>query len=200
MEGLARRPVAIVFGGAECVHEDYRRLLEQFPNFTPARIYACNDIGAHLERLDVWATLHPEMLQMWMAKRRERGLNGAFETVSTVEGQLGPHAKHPVDRRLTHLHPGQTGSASSGGFATKVALHDGYDAILCGIPMRREDGNIERKVPWKQRDAFISGWEKSIPHFRNRVKSMSGWTMMVLGPPTPEWLAGQASSPSEPPI
>lgn len=194
-----RKGIALVVGGAECVHDDYKRALELFK---PDRYYACNDMGAHLERLDVWCTLHPEQLEGWMAQRKARGLSGQFETVAPLTTEVGRHHEHKADRRVSYLWlPGTQvgGSPSSGGYAAKVALQDGYDAVLCGIPMRREDGHVIRKEPWQQRDSYIPGFEKCMPYFKDRVRSMSGWTMMVLGPPTPEWLAGTPESrPADP--
>jgi hypothetical protein len=28
-----------------------------------------------------------------------------------------------------------------------------------------------------------------MPHIKDRVRSLSGWTRDLLGPPTPDWLA-----------
>jgi hypothetical protein len=80
-------------------------------------------------------------------------------------------------------------SASSGGYAAKIALEDGYDrVVLAGVPMVATDKHFTRKQIWTQRDSFVRGFKDSIPHFAGRVRSMSGWTQEMLGAPDKEWL------------
>jgi hypothetical protein len=62
--------------------------------------------------------------------------------------------------------------------------------VLVGIPMDADAGLFVRGKRWAQRDAFMNGFEFAVPHLKGRVKSMSGYTMGVLGAPTPLWLAG----------
>jgi hypothetical protein len=80
-------------------------------------------------------------------------------------------------------------SASSGGYAAKVALDDGFDrVVLAGVPMETGASHFTRAKPWLQRDSFTIGFEKSVPFFAGRVRSISGWTAEILGRPDPEWL------------
>lgn len=79
--------------------------------------------------------------------------------------------------------PPSGSSAITGAFA---AVRMGYDRIiLCGCPLT---GNAPEGNPY---EAFRPGWETHRAVFDGIVKSMSGWTMDLLGAPTEEWLNGQ---------
>lgn len=114
-----------------------------------------------------------------------------FETVAPPDSELGTVGKNmKVDRRVSYRYPGMNSSASSGGYAAKVALDDGFDrVVLAGVPMTKEAAHFKRGKPWTQYDAFTKGFEQSVPFFAGRVKSMSGWSQKLLGAPTPQWLA-----------
>ncbi len=124
-------------------------------------------------------------------QRAEQGFHGDYEIIAPPPGEVGEHGKKGnISRRVSYRYPGMNASASSGGYAAKIALDDGYDkVVLAGVPMRQEDSHFTRGKPWLQRDSFMNGFLLSIPHFKGRVKSMSGWTMEQLGEPTREWLA-----------
>lgn len=179
--------IALVVGGAECVAEDMKAALALF---TPDRIYAVNDIGAHLETLHVWCTLHPEFMDGWEAQRKARGLANGYEIVAPLPGEVGKHGnKGRITRRVSYRWPKMNSSASSGIYGAKVALDDGHRVVLAGIPL---DGSNHflREKPWGQRECFMPGFDLALPFLKGRVKSMSGHTMKVLGAPTPKWLAG----------
>lgn len=176
---------ALVIGGAECVNDDIAQALELF---SPDAYYAVNDIGAHLERLDVWCTLHPEHMDKWEEKRRLRGLGNGYEIVAPPANEVGMHGqKGRVARRVSYRWKDMRSSASSGIFATKVAIEDGFSIVLAGIPMRIEDGHFERHKPWSECTQFLSGFDWVKGKLKGQVKSMSGMTREVLGAPTPEW-------------
>lgn len=144
-------------------------------------------------KFDVWASLHPEWMDGYRAKRKAQGFPCGFEVVAPLEGELGKeHAKHPVDRRVSYRWPGMNASASSGIYGAKIALDDGHDrVVLAGIPMQADDGHFSRGKNWNQCDAFLSGLRHSIPYMQGKVKSMSGLTAELLGKPSPEWLTGE---------
>jgi hypothetical protein len=76
--------------------------------------------------------------------------------------------------------PPSGSSAITGAFA---AIRMGYEKIiLCGCPLT---GNAPEGNSY---EAFRPGWETHKEVFMGRVKSMSGWTMELLGYPTEEWL------------
>lgn len=180
--------IALVVAGAECVFDDLNAALALF---TPDRVYAVNDIGAHLETLHAWCTLHPEFMDKWEADRRRRGLPDGYEIVAPLENMGEHNNKGNVTRRVSYRwDETTTSSASSGMFAVKVALHDGYDRVLLvGLPLDTSN-HFARGRPWLERASFIRGFENATPHLLGRVKSMSGHTRRVLGAPCAEWLAG----------
>jgi hypothetical protein len=57
--------------------------------------------------------------------------------VAPLPGELGMHgAKGNISRRVSYRYQGMDSSASSGGYAAKVALDDGFDrVVLAGVPM-----------------------------------------------------------------
>lgn len=156
-------------------------------------VYCVKLAGVHWpSRFQVWATLHPEYMDDYEGQRHALGLPNGYEIVAHAECKtMGMHGKKGrISRYVSYRWPGMTSSASSGIFAAKVALDDGYKrVVLAGIPLDNSD-HFSRGKPWLQRDSFIRGFEKATPHLIGRVKSMSGHTMEVLGAPTPEWLAG----------
>lgn len=177
--------IALVIGGADCVTSDLINALEMFK---PDSFYGVNDIGTSIERLDVWCTLHPEFMDDWEAQRKKRGFSNNYEVVAPLEKEVDNHKeKGKIDRRVSYRWPDMKSSASSGIYATKVALEDGYHVVLAGVPMDNSN-HFKRQKPWNQMICFDLGFQVAIPHLIGRVKSMSGRTKEILGIPTPEWL------------
>ena len=139
-----------------------------------------------------WVTLHPEFMDGYEKQRADEGFHGDYEIVAPLSGEVGEHGKKGnIARRVSYRYPGMNASASSGGYAAKVALDDGFDkVVLAGVPMRQEDSHFTRGKPWLQRDSFMRGFMDCLPHFKDRVRSMSGWTQEQLGTPDAVWLNG----------
>lgn len=189
--------VALVVGGAGRVAEDLRVTNSLFH---PDRVYAVNDIGAHLETLDTWCTLHPEFMDGWEEERRLRGLLRCLDVVAPPPSEVGMHGeKGRIARRVTYKWPDMRSSASSGIYGAKVALDDGFDrVVLAGVPLTKEDGhflpgaktgyNVTRGKVWDQQRAFVAGYREALPRMIGRVRSVSGYTMETLGFPDEVWL------------
>jgi hypothetical protein len=181
---------ALVAGSAACLWDDVKaaRALCTFD-----RVYCVKMTGIHWpERFDTWITLHPEYMDAYEAQRAALSLPNGYEIVAPPAKEVGQHGdKGNISRRVSYCWPGMNASASSGIYAAKVALDDGYSRIvLAGIPMD-DSKHFSRGKPWTQRNAFMRGFEQSIPYLIGRVKSMSGHTRQVLGAPSPEWLQGE---------
>lgn len=182
---------ALVVGCAGNVWDDVQRA-QDLGLFDA--VYCVKLAGVHWRGGNfVWATLHPEFMDDYEKQRRQLGLHGGYEIVAPLVNEVGMHGKQGnIARRISYRYPGMNASASSGGFAAKVALEDGFDrVVLAGVPMRHDDNHFTRGKPWLQRDSFTDGFEKSVPHFAGRVRSMSGWTAEILGVPSPDWLNGE---------
>jgi hypothetical protein len=194
--------VALVVGCSSNVWADAKRAqtLWQFD-----AIYCVKQIGIYWPGpFDVWATLHPEKMDEYEAARAAKGFPAGYEIVAPLETmeELGTHTKAGrISRRVSYRYPGMNSSASSGLYGAKVALDDGFRVVLAGIPMQMNVGHFlpntknvhglaRSATEWKERDSFENGFLLSIPHMRDRTKSMSGITRDVFGEPTLEWLRG----------
>jgi hypothetical protein len=180
---------ALIVGCATNVWDDVKEA-QELVKFDA--IYCVKLAGVHWPtEFNVWATLHPEWMDSYEADRLKLGLPNGYEIVAPLSTEVGMHgAKGHIARRISYRWPGMTSSASSGIYAVKVALDDGFSSVvLAGIPMQQEANHFARGKPWLQRDCFLPGFEKATPFMLGRVKSMSGLTREVLGAPSPEWLA-----------
>jgi hypothetical protein len=84
-----------------------------------------------------WCSLHPEFMDDYERQRSDLKLHSDYEIVAPLPGELGMHgAKGNISRRVSYRYQGMDSSASSGGYAAKVALDDGFDrVVLAGVPM-----------------------------------------------------------------
>lgn len=191
----------LVVGCADCVRADVDAA-QALCDFDA--VYCVKQAGIHWPRkFEVWATLHPEFMDAYEAERAALGLPGGYEIVSTLDGLVGSHAGKGknIKRKIDYRWPGMNASASSGIFAVKVAIEDGFNRIvLAGIPFTKEAGHFlpkskgvhgeTRGTVWRYRDSFTPGLMLALPHMREKVRSMSGYTKELLGYPTEEWLRG----------
>lgn len=190
--GDGRRPrVGLVLGGAACVWRDTDAALALG---CYDGVIACNAIGARWAGpLDLWATLHPENLPRWIAERRARGLPDGYRTACPPGDELDrSHAKRfGADLRISYRWAGMRKSGSSGLYAVKVALEQGYDRlVLAGVPMTTAP-HFDDASPWRHAGDYAAAWLVALPRIKDRVRSLSGFTKALLGPPAPDWLAGR---------
>lgn len=179
---------AVVLGCASGVWDDYEAALRLF---TPDTVYCVKLAGVHWQGgRFTWVGLHPEFMDDYEAQRAHNGYHGDYEIVAPPASEVGSHgAKGRITRRVSHLFKSGSRSASSGGYAAKVAVEDGHDkVVLAGVPMVAEAGHFTRNADWAQCKSFLAGFEDYVPHFGGRVRSLSGWTQKLLGTPTAEWL------------
>lgn len=177
-------------GSAACAWDDFaaaEALLAQAGRRWDM-IVAANSIGVECPQLDIWVTLHPELLAEWQAAR------DAKPEYSPV-GRVIAHRQFATGERparLDEVHeyrwPDQTRTGSSGLFAVKVTMDTGVKRIiLCGVPMtpsiHRDDGK-----PWVHYNSFTSAWTDMLWRISPTTRSMSGWTRQILGHPEFEWL------------
>lgn len=97
------------------------------------------------------------------------------------------HARH----RIGHMGslPIESWGGSSGMLCVRVALELGCNRIvLAGVPMEKMSRHYDDAKPWNEARQYWPAWEKAIPRFAGRVRSLSGWTRERLGAPDEEWL------------
>lgn len=175
-------PIAAVLGGAAGGKEELDALRRMA---SVSAVYAVNDAAAQFPGpLAAFVTLHPEHLPRWIYERRVAGL---LEPAEIVAHSTGEHVTRIVDYRW----PGMNASGSSGLFAAKVALEADprFSVVLCGVPMDAARGHFFDPAPWSEVEAFRDAWRIALPHLRDRVRSMSGWSSELLGMPDSTWLA-----------
>lgn len=174
-----------MLGGASCLHDDIAAYTGPVDG-----VVAANDAGAEWTGdLDGWCSLHPQnfTLKKWLEKRTgppaARIFGHSEATSKAVMSGRCPDGIEFTDYQF----PGQHRSGSSGLFAAKVALIDlGFDrAVLCGVPMDPRPHFFDRD-PWTSADGFRSAWLSVPQEYRDRMRSMSGWTLVLLGAPKTE--------------
>ncbi len=218
----------LVVGCAANIWDDVRAALDISDYHA---VYCVKQAGIHWPgKFECLVTLHPEYMLgendlrpklNYVAERRALGYPDGYEIVSPLDSEVGAHkGKCKIARKVSYKWPGMTSSASSGIYAAKVALDDGFDRIvLAGIPMTvaaghflpntinhmqakrgavqlphiPELGKLAGKTGnyWGEFLSFRAGFEIAKPFLRGKVRSMSGLTKEILGHPTAEWL-GQA--------
>ena len=176
---------ALILGGAACVWEDMEAA--QALGHYDATI-AINDVLEYYDgEIDYAVSLHPQKYAEWMKERDRKD----FSTPKCFVAYTGFHSAnaHKIDLIIPFLWPGQAKSGSSGLFAVKVAIDQGFKKIvLCGIPMDLRPHFFSAKE-WTASDGFWKAWPAMADHFKTETRSMSGRTQELLGAPTREWLA-----------
>ncbi|CAH1661780.1 conserved hypothetical protein [Hyphomicrobiales bacterium] len=180
---------ALILGGADSVWRDEKaaRKLAKFH-----ATIAVNDAGAaYSGPVDILATLHPEKLGRWIAERRERRFPSFGRIAAHAgNGTTGRRGEPPADISTDYRWPGMSVSGSSGLFAVKVAIEQGFDRIvLCGVPMEPAGAHFFDPRAWKECEIFKEAWITALPHIAEKTRSMGGWTQELLGPATRDWLS-----------
>jgi hypothetical protein len=167
--------IALALGGAAGVFDEAkeaRALLGRDFDM----VGACNDVGARVEYLTHWCTLHPDKFPGWMSEREKNGFGGGYSAWCH---------KHSQRMRFRICHDW---GGSSGLLVVKVLLEEGADRVICaGTPMTNTPW-FHKKAPWGFADHHYRAWQKHLSEIRERVRSMSGRTRELLGAPTREWL------------
>ncbi len=178
--------IALILGCAECVWDDALGALELC---TPDAIFAVKDMMVKWPlRIDYGITLHPDRTDKYMRDRTVKGFKTGFP-VWSYRNVGGTQVIHKTTNDW---------AGSSGLFAIKVAIKEGFETIiLAGVPMDPKYGHVARRKEWPQATMFRNGWHHHINELKPVVRSMSGWTKEMFGAPTVEWLQ-QRSELTEP--
>lgn len=173
--------IALVLGGADSLFDDMRGAMALVDD---PLIVACNNAGFMVERLDHWATLHPEELPWREERRRERGYPGGYVTWTR------PYPPGMKDREAGHRILAGWQGGSSGLFAVGVALEVADRAVLCGVPLDNRP-HFDRVSGWATAEEYRDAWREKHDAMRGRIRSMGGWTADLLGVPTRAWIEGE---------
>lgn len=178
----------LVLGSAKCMQYDIDRALSmaEFDGVVAAKGAGLFYPGPLLG----WVSLHPDRMQRARDERAAKGY-------PTAEVHFGHQFKSDcsgIDVWYDYKFEGQTRSASSGIFAVRVALdYFHFDqVVMCGVPMLKDQGRLDdNRDTWQGENAFKQGFLQAIPAFKDRVRSMGGWTATQVGLPTADWLNGR---------
>lgn len=176
--------VAIVAGSAHGVFDEVDFLRRSY-TYDEVLVFAVNDVGMFLERVDHWVSQHGDQLPYWQAVR---WLHAKGEEVKYHSGEFD---NEPINYTWHHINPS---FALSGYFAAQIAYIMGAERIiLCGCPGSKSKrffesnprldnvyGSYEESPGNIIRDQFIKEMER-LPDFKSRMRSMSGWTKEFLG-------------------
>lgn len=183
LDSLAGR-VAAICGNADTVFDELQQVRTMF-SYEKLVVFGVNDVGMYIDRLDHWVTLHYSNLKVWKAVRWAEG-RGTHETHyhSIVEGPEVEYAWQGLNPNFP----------LSGYFAAQVAYLMGADQIiLCGCPgspaRRFFEAELRQDFGYgggpsvsdvNIRQQFV-GEMNRVPNFKDRLRSMSGWTREYLG-------------------
>lgn len=190
---------AAVLGGAPNVWDDFGVLRAMVGGRWDGLVIVVNDVGVHYpDRVDAWATLHPEKLAeadpdhpggwSWERQRREFGHPGGYTT----------YARRRPD--LVHEIVENWGGGSVALYAAgPIAFRLGADrVVLCGCPLDTSGafaGSTTSHTVSEHLETYRQGWVRRIERGREpgrylteNVRSLSGWTKELLGGPDPAWL------------
>lgn len=168
--------IALILGGAPSIWLELEAAKAMLSR--PCVVVAANLAGIECpDRIDGWATLHPDRLNWWAA---ERAGNKDFRPFAP-EQVLGRPDFTPTPERW----PG-----SSGLYAAQVALFElgAAGVILCGVPMESRAGHFTGRTPWESVIDYRRAFQAALPEIGGRVRSMGGWTQNLFGAPTREWI------------
>jgi hypothetical protein len=187
---------ALIIGGGSSVWADLADLREMLGGPWDGIVIAVNDVGCHLPfYVDHWTTLHAEKIQQWQKTRRAAGHPDVGATWTRKGARSG---------QVTHVVT-PWGGGASGLLAVAVAHQLGATrVVLCGVPMTRAPHFAQSVVhhaakPWAGSDSHWRAWNANAAKLAPFVRSFSGRTRELLGPPDLQWLGLSPSLPTDPP-
>jgi hypothetical protein len=154
----------------------------------PDIIVGVKDIWMEYPRIDYFVTFHVDRIPRELERRRKLGYPDP-KAVWTYNGVRVP--KIPIPVKMHKVRGG-----SSGLLGAIVGTIEADRAVLAGIPLdtnMRHYHNRKHGKPWAEGRLYKPHWEQMKPELQDKVKSMSGWTMKLLGAPTVDWVHGRTS-------
>jgi len=176
---------ALVVGRAKGVWEEVDALKKMA---TFDAVLVVGKIGSfYPDEITHWVSFHTHGFSKWAHEREVRGFSEAQSYWTSVF--KGPMIAEVNGKRIGRV---ECVGGSSGLIAVTVALEvvNADRVALAGIPMDNERGHVDIEKPWDEAQHYRQAWLDVLPKLTGRVRSMSGWTLGILGgaPPTREWL------------
>lgn len=177
---------ALICGSAPCLLADFAKASKRMPD---ASVLVVNEAGRAI-RGDHLITQHPEKAS-WFRK-------------CSLNPSIVVHTGKPEDRArqpdIDVYWPGSSILATSGGSAIVIALQMNFqNIVLCGMPMQGGDGYFQGSALMQDEPRFgledpncdyirryrsnLVQWASEETDVLKRVKSCSGFTRELFGPP-----------------
>jgi hypothetical protein len=182
---------ALVLGGAKVVFDEARAAIAQFGE--PDQIVAVKDIWMEWPKVDHVVSYHADRWPRELVRRRKLGFADP-PTFWTYRGVRVPRMEG-IDPSRIKYHDVRGGSSGLLGALVGIEVCD--RAVLAGIPIdvnQRHFHDRKKGKPWAEGHLYKKHWLDYLPKMKGRVKSMSGYTMELLGAPTVEWVRGDKPS------
>lgn len=176
----------MVCGAGRSLWDDLRAVLDKWERGGSFHTMAVKQVGMYLPwKPEHWAGAHGERFQWMVPLRRDHYyFKGRVNERGVYPNKLGIKVHAEKGWPLVDYAWEGPLTGTSGLFAVRIGLALGYDEIaLCGMPL---DG-LGRfyDAPWNHGPDLnvvdMSEWEKFLPVFKGRVRSMSGRTRELLG-------------------
>lgn len=176
---------AIVFGRAKGVWDEMAEFRRRFVSCGDEVVIAVGKAGQDYPgRIDHWVSFHAELFEKWTTRRRHSN----FPCISTYWTALARGRSRAAECNGFKINQVVCEGGSSGLIGVRVAQAIGCKIVLCGIPMEPEAAHYDEANPWNEALVHRKIWEQHIPELKDVVRSCSGWTQQVFGPPTEEWI------------
>lgn len=166
---------AIVAGNGRGVFQE----VEEVSRHNNPVIFAANDVGMYLPRVDHFVSLHPTKLKSWVEIRRDKFSRPVGNLDFKVHSHGAPKLADYDWQDLTPL------MSLSGYFAAQIAyLMGAQPIILCGCPGDASPRFWETKC---SNEAYVNSQEQIRkemtfkPEFKAVIRSVSGWSNGFFG-------------------
>lgn len=181
--------LALVIATGRCAWEDIEAF--DIPRRKPAIIAVNNMILDYHDRVHHACSLHAEEPPLWVRLRGQYGCDSNHVSTHAYRKSSDPQV---MDCDYIWDIVGSALAGTSTLFAVAVALALGYSkVVVAGAPL---DGTGHYYDPPKRETRQFMGncrqeWVNAHEYFFNgRVRSMSGFTMDLLGYPSQDWIDG----------
>jgi hypothetical protein len=187
---LKNRPLCLITGDAACLPKDVRG----FENWdVPHDLYCVNrSLLFHQRQVDHWAAIDIEESAWFTQYLTKAQMPKKMPYRHTIaDGSLAFDIYWQFVKKPEQWH-GLTLTGSSGYFALLTALYMGYEKIvLAGMPLDRSPHWYDDVSPTWGDVTYIQWMDFKMKHpLADRVRSLSGYSSVILGTATKEWVNG----------
>lgn len=174
------KKILIIVGSAPCAGEDLVFCRERFQTDPDSvMLIGLDSVEKYLGHAVYFATYHPSDIGPAFDRRKAAGGNTDYMIIAHQ-----PHIEQSTGQDLVDLIiPFEPPTGSSALLGVLAGIKLGYEKIIvCGCPLTGKNADQYDYAN------FRAGWTAKLAMIKDKTRSMSGWTMELLGAPTEEWL------------